>query len=134
MTQFKPGQSGNPNGRPKGIKDRRTVFRELVEPHSDELVQKAIQMALDGDQQMLRLLLDRVLPAKPKDDLISNSFLVEGTMSDQARNIIKMLSDGQLALSEGIGLLKTMNQQIDLIEYDEIDRRLTVLEKNYKII
>lgn len=50
-------------------------------------------------------------------------------MSDQARNIIKMLSEGQLALGDGIGLLKAMNQQVELIEYDEFDCRLTTLEE-----
>lgn len=30
-TQFKPGQSGNPSGRPKGAKDRSTVVRKWIE-------------------------------------------------------------------------------------------------------
>jgi len=28
---FKPGQSGNPNGRPKGVRNRSTVLREFLE-------------------------------------------------------------------------------------------------------
>jgi len=31
MAQFKKGQSGNPAGRPKGIKDKRTKFKEAAE-------------------------------------------------------------------------------------------------------
>ncbi len=30
-TQFKPGQSGNPNGRPRGSKNRSTIIRQILE-------------------------------------------------------------------------------------------------------
>lgn len=30
-TQFKSGVSGNPNGRPKGVKNRSTIVREILE-------------------------------------------------------------------------------------------------------
>jgi len=40
MTKFQPGQSGNPAGRPKGTLDRRKIFRELVEPHKNDLIKK----------------------------------------------------------------------------------------------
>ena len=29
--QFKPGESGNPNGRPKGVKNRSTIARKVLE-------------------------------------------------------------------------------------------------------
>jgi len=51
MTQFQPGQSGNPTGRPKGIKDRRTLFCEMIDPHKNSLLDKAIQMALNGNER-----------------------------------------------------------------------------------
>lgn len=129
--KFKKGQSGNPAGRPKGAKDRNILFKAIVDPHREDLLGKAIEMALNGDQQMLRVLLDRILPAKPKDDSISTSFVVEGTMSDQARNIIKMVSQRQLTPAEANGLLKAMNQQVGLIEYDEVDRRISSLEAKF---
>jgi len=68
--QFKKGQSGNPAGRPKGALDRRSLFRQLIEPYKDELVSKAVEMALAGNEQMLRLILERALPAKPKSEPI----------------------------------------------------------------
>ncbi|GAH02412.1 unnamed protein product, partial [marine sediment metagenome] len=62
---FVKGKSGNAAGRPKGLKDRRARFREMVEPLAPELLNKAVTMALDGNEQMLRLILDRLLPARP---------------------------------------------------------------------
>lgn len=37
-SQFKPGQSGNPNGKPKGTKHLSTWIRELMEDESFEAV------------------------------------------------------------------------------------------------
>ena len=34
LVSFKKGQSGNPNGRPKGTKNRTTLVRELLEMES----------------------------------------------------------------------------------------------------
>lgn len=31
LKPWKPGESGNPNGRPKGIKNRSTIVREILE-------------------------------------------------------------------------------------------------------
>jgi len=62
MAKFQPGESGNPSGRPKGSPDSRTVLRELLKPHAVELVQKAVDMALEGNVQALKLCLDRCIP------------------------------------------------------------------------
>jgi len=71
---FPVGASGNPNGRPKGARNRITLARLLVEeqlrsdmaPQARKLLQKAIEMALEGNEKMLSLLVDKVLTT-PKD-------------------------------------------------------------------
>lgn len=60
---FQEGQSGNPAGRPKGSKDKRTELRELLEPHAPALIEKAVSMALEGDTTAMKMCLDRILPA-----------------------------------------------------------------------
>ena len=67
---FQAGVSGNPIGRPKGSGNRQQAFNALAEPHKEALFKKAINMALDGNEAMLRLFLDRMLPAKPTDEPI----------------------------------------------------------------
>src|SRR5438128_11745199 len=69
---FQKGQSGNPDGRPVGIRDKRVALRELLVPHADELVAKVVEMALAGDAAALRICIDRLKPAaKSKDDPVS---------------------------------------------------------------
>lgn len=71
LVPFKKGESGNPNGRPKGRKDYATLFREAiiiiaelnkVDPESIEakIVQKGISEALKGDYRFYKDHLDRM--------------------------------------------------------------------------
>src|SRR5262249_2361696 len=62
---FQRGQSGNPEGRPKGSRNRATLALEsLLDGQAEELTVKAIELALGGDMTALRLCMDRILPAR----------------------------------------------------------------------
>jgi hypothetical protein len=52
---FQTGTSGNPGGRPRGTGTRQQVFSALVEPHREALFEVAIDMALKGNEAMLRV-------------------------------------------------------------------------------
>jgi hypothetical protein len=59
---FQPGQSGNPNSRPRGSRNRRSLLAErLYEERAHELVDKTIELALAGDGTALRVCMDRIL-------------------------------------------------------------------------
>ena len=60
---FEPGQSGNPAGRRPGIIDRRIKYRELLETNAEGFIQTAIDKAKEGDAVMLKLCIDKILPA-----------------------------------------------------------------------
>lgn len=67
---FKAGQSGNPNGRPKGSINNKTRWVKLLESHADELVEQAIELAKSGDANTLRFCLERIMP-RAKDNPIN---------------------------------------------------------------
>lgn len=53
---FQSGQSGNPNGRPKGIVDKRVILHSLLELHANELIEKLVTLASNSRVMvMLRL-------------------------------------------------------------------------------
>lgn len=66
-----------PAGRPKGAKNKTTIFKEVIrEGFEDRLlkdgmkvIDAVIQKALDGDMTASKLLLDRILPVTKAIDL-----------------------------------------------------------------
>ena len=60
-TRFKPGQSGNPKGRPLGSRHKATLaIDKLLDGEADAITRKAIEIAKAGDTVALRLCLDRI--------------------------------------------------------------------------
>jgi hypothetical protein len=62
--RFAKGLSGNPAGRPKGSRNRATVFAEaLIEARAEPLTAKMIELAEAGDSGLLRLFFKTIFPA-----------------------------------------------------------------------
>src|SRR5262245_104266 len=62
---FRPGQSGNPAGKPKGTRHRATMFaQQLLDGEAEAMVRKVIEKAKQGDMIALRLCLDRIVPPR----------------------------------------------------------------------
>jgi len=62
-TRFKPGTSGNPNGRPEGSRNKATLAAQaLLDGEAEALTRQCIEMALSGDTTALRLCLERICP------------------------------------------------------------------------
>lgn len=89
---FEKGQSGNPDGRPKGLTDRRKIFSKYIKEDMPEMIATAKRLAKEGDQQMLKLFLERFLPCVPKDDLLPEGIeIVKGTLLQEAQQISKLI-------------------------------------------
>lgn len=91
---WKPGQSGNPAGRPKNSKNKITLIKQALEgelrvqmgPHMAEVLTKALEMAKDGNEAMIKLLVDKCVPTtKAGDD--------EGTADNRIQILIGKLPD-----------------------------------------
>ena len=128
-TQFKPGESGNPKGRPKGSNDL-AKLRGLLTPSVPELVEKAKALALDGDVAALRLCLERVLPPlKAKDEPIEIEALKGSQrLTEQGAAVINAMANGEISPSEASLLMKAVSDQARIIEIDELEKRVVVLE------
>jgi hypothetical protein len=97
---FEKGQSGNPAGKPKGAKDKRTELRELLRPHAPALVEKAVELALSGDLTALKLCLDRVMPPlKATPECVALPLPGESLL-EKGETILTAVSEGRITPEE----------------------------------
>ncbi|SHM04590.1 DUF5681 domain-containing protein [Vreelandella subglaciescola] len=126
---FEKGRSGNPAGRPKGVKDRRTEWREALNKHGNELVAKAVELALEGDAQALKLCIDRAIPAyRPAAEPVAFK-LTGDTLTQKAESVLAAVAAGTLDPQTGKALMDSIAGFAKLAEIDEIRQRLDTLEE-----
>jgi len=128
---FDKGQSGNPEGRPKGIKDKRTLFAEIIESHKEELLNKALEMALNGNELMLKMLLDRILPAKSKDDVVCIE-LTGDTPTEKSKQVIEELCKQNITPCEAINIMEALVMQVKVFDADEIAKFIREAKETIK--
>ncbi|MCU7844690.1 MAG: hypothetical protein KZQ93_12700 [Candidatus Thiodiazotropha sp. (ex Monitilora ramsayi)] len=125
---FKKGKSGNPRGRPKGVTDRRTLFRKHIESKAEDLIKKVVEMALDGDVRAMKLCLERITPPmRPKDEPVQIGEL-KGTLAEQGQKILSSIGEGKLTPSEAATMISAIASQSRIVEADQIEKRLAALE------
>jgi hypothetical protein len=132
LTPFKPGQSGNPNGRPKGSRNVATLALEsLLDGQAKALTQKAIDLALTGDLVALRICLDRILPPRKDRPLtfdfsaITNAAEAATTMSA----ILAAVASGEITPTEASEIGKLVDSYVRAVEATELVARIERLEK-----
>ena len=60
---FRPGESGNPNGRPAGARNRVSALAlKLMDADAEPVIVALIQAAKGGDVAAIKLVLERVAP------------------------------------------------------------------------
>jgi hypothetical protein len=100
---FRPGQSGNPAGKPKGARNRATLAAELLlDCEAKALTRKAIELGLAGDTTALRLCLERLVPPR-KDRPISLDLPAIKSADDAAEAVGAVLAavcEGRITPSE----------------------------------
>ena len=131
-TQFKPGQSGNPAGKPKGTRNATTLALEaMLDGQASALTQKAINLALAGDMAALRLCLDRILPPR-KDSPVAFDLPEMKTLNDAVPAmgaLVKAVGQGDLTPTEAGELTKMVQAFAKIIETAELEERVRKLEE-----
>jgi len=129
---FKKGQSGNPKGKPKGKRNRATMMAEaLLDGQTERLIQKAIEMALEGDTVALRICLDRILPPR-RDRPIRLTLPPIQSAQDTVTalsSIIEATTTGQIDPHQAQNLAALVETQRKAIETEELESRIAKLEK-----
>lgn len=133
---FKPNQSGNPDGRPKGTGHRQQLFKALVEPHKEALFETGIDLALSGNESMLRLFLERMLPSRPNDEPIdwdaAEGLKTAYGLLESGENVLKAVSQGQLTPQQAKAIMTAIEMQRKNVETSEIVERVAAIERTLK--
>lgn len=130
MAKFQRGKSGNPAGKPPGVKHAATRVREglLKSVDVSKLVKKLTDQAMAGDTQAAGLLLARLVPAlKPTFQTVRLE-LPDGGLVLQAESIVRHVADGSLAPDVASDLLSGLVAVARLKETSEFAERLAALE------
>ena len=129
--KFKPGQSGNPAGKPPGTRHKVTrAIEALLEGQHEALTQKAVKKALEGDMTAMRLCLDRLAPPR-KDAPIAFDLPAIKTAADTvsaSSSLLDAVATGDVTPDEAGRVMALLSAHKALVETGELERRIEALE------
>jgi hypothetical protein len=130
----RPFEKGN-GGRRPGSRNRTTLVAEaLLKGEEVELVRKAIELAKAGDAQMLKFLLDRILPKERsvRVDLAA----MDGDFSpvEACGAIVEAVGTGRIAPNEAAALASLLTACARIMEIAEFGERLENIEKDLRAL
>jgi len=134
---FQPGQSGNPAGRPRGARNKRTLAAEsMFDRHGAEIIEKVTELAKAGDVVAIRLCLDRIYP-RPRERPLALDLPPLTTAADAVAAmgaITQAVGDGDLGPQEAADLAKVVAGFSQTIAIAEIEARLIHAEKVIELL
>ena len=131
MAKFKPGQSGNPKGRPKAVPNTVGGLREAIAKQAPQIIDVLVQQALAGDVQAARVLIERAIPAIKPMELSTPVALPAGSLTEQGAAVLQSVAAGNLTPSQGAQLLTGIGTLARVVEVDELEQRVKRLEVNH---
>ena len=128
--RFVAGQSGNPAGRPRGSSNRATVLAQgLLDADAEAIIQKAVDLAKEGDPVALRLCIERIMPRRER------SLSIDMRRIERAHDLVQAVGDviaaaaaGQLTLPEAREFLALLESQRKILETADLAVRIEALE------
>ena len=125
---WKPGQSGNPKGRPPGTGEV-AKLRAALAADVPEILAGLVSAAKAGDVQAARIILERVLPALKPIEHAQALPLPDGSLTEQGRAVLAAVAAGELAPGQGAQLLAAVGSLARVVEIDELTQRIEQLEQ-----
>lgn len=130
LGRFRAGNSG----RPKGSRNKASIIAsKLLRGESGALARKAVELALQGDVQALRLAMQHILPPiRSQSERVRVPGLREAsTPSEQARAIVAAAARGAIGPDTASQLLGAMADAAKICEIDELSARIAALEARH---
>lgn len=129
--RWRPGQSGNPQGRPRGVKNKKSLVAEEFEQQGSAVAQKVIEAALGGDIQAASLVLQRICPPlRPRAEPSPFNLDVNTSLTEQAQQVLSAIACGDVDIESGRVLIGCLSSLASLKQVDEFERRIAALEQD----
>jgi hypothetical protein len=132
---FEKGESGNPAGRPRGSRNKRTLLAEhLLEGDTEAIVRTMIERAKEGDMAAVRLCVDRICPRltdRPAGFELPPLARAADAPTAMAA-IAQALADGDLTAAEAADLGKFVACFVRAHTEADHEKRLGHLEARYR--
>jgi hypothetical protein len=130
----RPFQPGNP-GRPPGSKNRVTrMLEQLVAGEAEELSQKMIALAMQGNVPCLEFFLERLLPKRRGRPLDLQLPSINGThdLMRAMTAVAAAVNDGAVTAEEVADLVHMFDVYANIITIHDLNVRLEALESEAK--
>lgn len=127
---WQKGQSGNPLGRPKGSKNRRTQLAEELQKDGSDLARVIKEAALAGDTSAMNLWAQRLEPPlRARAAAVEFELDPDKPLHEQAQQVLSAVSDGRVDPETGRMLIDCIQSVAGIRAVDELEARLIALEE-----
>lgn len=110
---FIKGRSGNPNGRPRGARNKRTLLSDVLrEGEADAMARVCIDRAMEGDGQALRLCMDRLQPKGRGMTVTLDLPEIDGTQDAALAHgrVLDAVAAGEITPDEGEAVMRLIGR------------------------
>ncbi len=127
--RFKPGQSGNPSGRPKGALNKTTMaLRAIMQDRAEAVLQALIDQALAGDVGAAKALLERFVPVAKEGPLDAGAVVLPSPVTNENAPaamslVLDAVAAGSITTSQGVALAGLIEKAVKI---DRPDLRVEI--------
>lgn len=120
--KFAPGNSGRPKG---SVSESVHLARRVAAKDSEELMKKAVSLALDGDIPLLKMFVDKLLGKRLDSGL---TVPVSKSPQKMTQALLKGLQTDSITADDAAGFVQIIDLHLKAVELEDVQTRLQVLE------
>lgn len=125
---WKPGESGNPKGRPPGLGEV-AKLRAAIAEKIPGILAKLVELAELGDVQAARALLDRSMPMLRAESVpVAVAGLDTGSLTERGSAALTAVGRGEVAPDIGAQIISALAGLVRVKEVEELEMRIAALE------